>query len=421
MSQYWELKYFYKNKIGKLLRPEQLYRGEVILYKNENIKFEDDNKNIHRGTNTYFTNFRILSLSDEYIFDIPYLFIEKMEIKKPFLLNIHGSQYINLTLPKICNLAFNCPLYLSENFQNNEIISTQITYPRNIEIKFKKDSGDINQAFNHLQKAINNKDYMNSYLPKEEKQEENIPTTNFNTQTRSYGLGLERVKKQQEEKIKSDALLINSSFTGIQSLRQNAEQMISLAQQIRAKLGNSTQNNESSEINGILSKIGFIDPVTKEVSGSDYYLNLGQQINDYFFKYFTDNPTIKVITLIDAYCIYNRARGGNTISPKDMTQALKYFETNTHQVLVKNFNNEMIVLHTKEYSSDNILVLISNFMKNNGQNYIDMNDMSKILNVQNVLLEKILIEDLLINGKLLIDEDDLEVRYYLNNILSYNI
>ena len=420
MSQYWELKYFYKNKIGKLLRPEQLYRGEVILYKNENIKFEDENKNIHRGTNTYFTNFRILSLSDEYIFDIPYLFIEKMEIKKPFVLNLHGSQYINLTLPRICNLAFNCPLYLSENFEKNQILSTQITYPRNVEIKFKKDSGDINQAFNHLQKAYNNKDYMNSYLPKVENQEENIQT-NYNPQIRSYGLGMERVKKQQEEKIKQDSLLINSSFTGIQSLRQNAEQMISLAQQIRAKLGNSNQNKESSEINGILSKIGFIDPVTKEVSGSDYYINLGEQINDYFYKYFTENPNIKVITLIDAYCIYNRARGGNTISPKDMTQALKYFENNNHQVLVKNFNNEMIVLHTKEYSSDNILVLITNFMKKNGQNYIDMNDMSKILNVENVLLEKILIEDLLFNGKLLIDEDDLEVRYYLNNILSYNI
>ncbi len=420
MSQYWELKYFYPNKIGKILRPDQLYRGETILYKNENIKFEDENKNIHRGTNTYFTNFRILSLSDEYIFDIPYLFIEKMEIKKPFVLNLHGSQYINLTLPRICNLAFNCPLYLSENFEKNQILSTQITYPRNVEIKFKKDSGDINQAFNHLQKAYNNKDYMNSYLPKVENQEENIQT-NYNPQIRSYGLGMERVKKQQEEKIKQDSLLINSSFTGIQSLRQNAEQMISLAQQIRAKLGNSNQNKESSEINGILSKIGFIDPVTKEVSGSDYYINLGEQINDYFYKYFTENPNIKVITLIDAYCIYNRARGGNTISPKDMTQALKYFENNNHQVLVKNFNNEMIVLHTKEYSSDNILVLITNFMKKNGQNYIDMNDMSKILNVENVLLEKILIEDLLFNGKLLIDEDDLEVRYYLNNILSYNI
>ena len=420
MSQYWELKYFYPNKIGKLLRPEQLYRGEAILYKNENIKFEDDNKNIHRGTNTYFTNFRILSLSNEYIFDIPYLFIEKMEIKKPFLLNLHGSQYINLTLPKVCNLAFNCPKYLSENFPTNQILSTQITYPKNIEIKFKKDSGDINQAFNHLQKAINNKDYMNSYKPKEENQQENIES-NYNPQKVDYGIGLQRIKKQQEEKIKHDSLLINSSFSGIQSLRQNAEQMISLAQQIRAKLGNASQNKENSEINGILSKIGFIDPVTKEVSGSDYYINLGQQINDYFFKYFTDNPTIKVITLIDAYCIYNRARGGNTISPKDMNQALKFFENNNQQVLVKNFNNEMIVLHTKEYSSDNLLNLISNFMKNNGHDYIDMNDMSKILNVQNVLLEKILIEDLLFNGKLLIDEDDLEVRYYLNNILSYNI
>ena len=137
MSQYWELKYFYPNKIGKLLRPEQLYRGETILYKNENIKFEDDNKNIHRGTNTYFTNFRILSLSNEYIFDIPYLFIEKMEIKKPFLLNLHGSQYINLTLPKVCNLAFNCPKYLSVIFSSFLILSIIVIYLNNIVINFK--------------------------------------------------------------------------------------------------------------------------------------------------------------------------------------------------------------------------------------------------------------------------------------------
>ena len=414
MSGIWKLAYFYENKIGRTLRPEQLYRGEEIIYRNENIKFEDDNKNIQRGTNTYFTNFRILSISDSTIFDIPYMFIEHIEIKKPFVLNLHGSQYINVTLPKYCNLGLRCPLYLMENFPKEQVMNTQITYPKNIEIKFKKESGDINKAFNQLQKAMNLKAYNNSYLPKEENKIEEVNGV-YNSNITS-GIGMGRIKNIMNQKIEKDSKLISSSFSGIENLRKNAESMIELAKEIRVKLG-----NQNSELNGILSKIGFVDPVTKEVSGSDFYLNLGEQINEFFCQYFSSNPNIKVLTLIDAYCIYNRARGANTISPKDMTQALKYFEKNNYQIMVKNFNNEMIVLHTKEYSNKNILAMVNDYMSKSGHNYIEMNDMKKIINVDNVLLEKILIEDMLINGDLLIDEDDLEVRYYLNNILNYVI
>ena len=414
MSGIWKLAYFYENKIGRTLRPEQLYRGEEIIYRNENIKFEDDNKNIQRGTNTYFTNFRILSISDSTIFDIPYMFIENIEIKKPFVLNLHGSQYINVTLPKYCNLGLRCPLYLMENFPKEQVMNTQITYPKNIEIKFKKESGDINKAFNQLQKAMNLKAYNNSYLPKEENKIEEVNGV-YNSNITS-GIGMGRIKNIMNQKIEKDSKLISSSFSGIENLRKNAESMIELAKEIRVKLG-----NQNSELNGILSKIGFVDPVTKEVSGSDFYLNLGEQINEFFCQYFSSNPNIKVLTLIDAYCIYNRARGANTISPKDMTQALKYFEKNNYQIMVKNFNNEMIVLHTKEYSNKNILAMVNDYMSKSGHNYIEMNDMKKIINVDNVLLEKILIEDMLINGDLLIDEDDLEVRYYLNNILNYVI
>jgi hypothetical protein len=414
MSGIWKLAYFYENKIGRTLRPEQLYRGEEIIYRNENIKFEDENKNIQRGTNTYFTNFRILSLSDSTIFDIPYMFIEHIEIKKPFVLNLHGSQYINVTLPKYCNLGLRCPLYLMENFPKEQVMNTQITYPKNIEIKFKKESGDINKAFNQLQKAMNLKAYNNSYLPKEENKIEEVNGV-YNSNITS-GIGMGRIKNIMNQKIEKDSKLISSSFSGIENLRKNAESMIELAKEIRVKLG-----NQNSELNGILSKIGFVDPVTKEVSGSDFYLNLGEQINEFFCQYFSSNPNIKVLTLIDAYCIYNRARGANTISPKDMTQALKYFEKNNYQIMVKNFNNEMIVLHTKEYSNKNILAMVNDYMSKSGHNYIEMNDMKKIINVDNVLLEKILIEDMLINGDLLIDEDDLEVRYYLNNILNYVI
>lgn len=82
-----------------------------------------------------------------------------------------------------------------------------------------------------------------------------------------------------------------------------------MAQQLRTKLGSNLKDDETmNEITQVLSSIGFINPVTKEVAGSDYNKLLLDQIVDYFTEYFKTS-TDKMITLIDAYCIYNRARG----------------------------------------------------------------------------------------------------------------
>jgi ESCRT-II complex subunit VPS36 len=61
------------------------------------------------------------------------------------------------------------------------------------------------------------------------------------------------------------------------------------------------------EIKKVLDNIGYIDPVTKETSGKDYYIQLADQINKYFTDYLTNDAGI--ITLTDAYGVYNRARG----------------------------------------------------------------------------------------------------------------
>ena len=139
--------------------------------------------------------------------------------------------------------------------------------------------------------------------------------------------------------------------------------------------------------------------------------------------YFKKNPETKALTLIDAYCLYNRARTGNTISPKDMKQAIKQLTDGKviHEIIIKNFNNEMIVIQTPEFSGKNILVQIKKFMQEKKQSHIDMNDLTKILHTDNVLLEKAIIEDMLNDGLILIDESDLDVRYYLNIILPYQL
>jgi ESCRT-II complex subunit VPS36 len=80
-----------------------------------------------------------------------------------------------------------------------------------------------------------------------------------------------------------------------------------LAKQIKAKINITSTDTSVTEFNNVLTSIGFIDPVTKEISGKSYFLDLANQIQEFFKSYFLKEEGI--LSLIDAYCIYNRSRG----------------------------------------------------------------------------------------------------------------
>ena len=323
------------------------------------------------------------------------------------------------------NLSVSCPLYLKENYSPEQLNNARFSLPKYGQIKFSDKSADMEKSYQFLKTGIKAKEYENSYKPKPQQSQDGGFNQNLMMQQpKATGLGIDRVKNMMRGKFENQKKLIEGSFTDINSLKQNAEQMIALASQIRTKIANNPNNkSENDEINSVLSKIGFVDPITKEVAGSEYYVKLGEQINQFFMDYFTKNPKTKALTLIDAYCLYNRARTGNTISPKDMRQAIKQLTDGKvlHDIIIKNFNNEMIVIQTPEFSGKNILTMIKKFMEEKKQHYIEMSDLTNILHVENVLLEKTIIEDLLLSGLILIDESDLEVRYYLNIILPYKL
>jgi hypothetical protein len=116
--------------------------------------------------------------------------------------------------------------------------------------------------------------------------------------------------------------VISGSFTDIQSLKGNAMKMviikilinifnikIDIAQGLRTKLGSNVKNDPTmNQIDQVLFSIGFVDPVTKETAGKDYFVDLAKQISSYFDEYFSKNK-IGIISLIDAYGYYNRSRG----------------------------------------------------------------------------------------------------------------
>ena len=401
------------------------YPGERILYKNENIKYEDANQNVHLKVIVFYTNFRILCLTGDTAIDIPYTFIFNHYTKTPIF---KGRKYIYLEFKQGMSISSCCPNYIRENYSQQEINNSRFTLPKFGMIKFNDKNADMEKSYQFLKTGINAKEYEMSHKPKQPQNQggtgSGINPNLIVPQPKATGLGMDRVKNMMRGKLDTQQQMITGAFTDIGSLRQNAEQMIQIATQIRAKISNNPNNkSENDEINSVLSKIGFVDPITKEVAGSEYYVKLGEQINQFFMDYFSKNPKTKAITLIDAYCLYNRARTGNTISPKDMRQAIKQLTSGKvmHDIIIKNFNNEMIVIQTPEFSGKNILAMIKKFMEEKKQHYIEMNDLTQILHVENVLLEKTIIEDLLLSGLILIDESDLEVRYYLNIILPYQL
>ena len=72
-----------------------------------------------------------------------------------------------------------------------------------------------------------------------------------------------------------------------------------------------------------LLNLGIVSPVTKETAGSLYLTELARQLAD-----FLKGPVERaggMMPLPDVYCLYNRARGAELVSPDDLLQAVALF------------------------------------------------------------------------------------------------
>jgi ESCRT-II complex subunit VPS36 len=74
-------------------------------------------------------------------------------------------------------------------------------------------------------------------------------------------------------------------------------------------------NEEEERLSEMLSHMGMMSAITKKSSGSLYHQQLARQLADFLIQ---SNIIIKqggMITLADVYCLFNRARGTNLITP----------------------------------------------------------------------------------------------------------
>lgn len=104
--------------------------------------------------------------------------------------------------------------------------------------------------------------------------------------------------------------------------------MVGIAEQIKTKLEKKELNQDSEEMKeiqavmfnmGITGASDFNSQVSKDIAGKQFHTQLATELEKFLDSII--NRFGGVIGLVDLYCMYNRARGTDLISPEDLTIA----------------------------------------------------------------------------------------------------
>eukprot|EP01038_Epipyxis_sp_PR26KG_P006777 gene6777-9283_t len=191
-------------------------------------------------------------------------------------------------------------------------------------------------------------------------------------------VGVSGIIKRQENKLNNIDNLQKSALTDLDALIEKAREAIVVIQRYASyateNIDNRDENvsettteiNEVNEMETIMMNIGIVSPVTKFSAGKTYHKQLARQIADVLL---TQNRLQKLggmITLTDLYCLLNKARGTELVSPDDLLKAsaltgnlnigisLKTFKSGVKVIQLQSFNEEAMCNNIRIISNENI-------------------------------------------------------------------
>lgn len=181
--------------------------------------------------------------------------------------------------------------------------------------------------------------------------------------------GIGGLIRREEEKMKQADESLNSGFKDIDALMGKAEELVALADKIKAAMakeaaasGGEAQSND--EFDGYLAQMGIAAPVTKSSAGSKFHTELAKQLADFCVRVM--KKTGPMITLPDLYCLFNRARGTDLVSPDDLHRACELLEPMALPVRLKKFPSGVLVVRLAEYDEKTISKQIADLIVENG-------------------------------------------------------
>ncbi|KAI9322398.1 EAP30/Vps36 family-domain-containing protein [Dichotomocladium elegans] len=178
------------------------------------------------------------------------------------------------------------------------------------------------------------------------------PVMERNVPILSRGAGISAVQERIEKSKIEAQETMQEAFQDLDNLMSKATAMVSLAESISAKMARDPNKSDSdlSTLRTYFLNLGISDPVTRDSAGSIYHQELARELAEFLQKFLDQQDTMKPLT--DLYCIFNRARGVELISPEDLYKAIQQFEVLKLPFRLRKFSSGLLVVQSLYMNDD---------------------------------------------------------------------
>ncbi|XP_031817828.1 vacuolar protein-sorting-associated protein 36 isoform X2 [Sarcophilus harrisii] len=235
---------------------------------------------------------------------------------------------------------------------------------------------------------------------------------------RIRAVGIVGIERKLEEKRKETDKNISEAFEDLSKLMVKAKEMVelskSIANKIKDKQGDITED-ETIRFKSYLLSMGIANPVTREThgSGTHYHMQLAKQLAGILQVPLEERGGI--MSLTEVYCLVNRARGMELLSPEDLVNACKMLEALKLPLRLRIFDSGVMVIELQSHNEEEMLASALETVSEKGS--LTSEEFAKLVGMS-VLLAK---ERLLLAEKMghLCRDDSVEgLRFYPNLFMT---
>ncbi|KAJ2548499.1 Vacuolar protein-sorting-associated protein 36 [Coemansia sp. RSA 1933] len=162
---------------------------------------------------------------------------------------------------------------------------------------------------------------------------------------------------------------LRSAFGDLEALTAKANEIVGMAEQIATQLkspaasklrrrGGGESEEDTAEradaFRQYLLDLGIDSPVTKDTAGAAFHEELARELCDFLENYV--GRCGGTVALVDAYCLYNRAREFALVYPADFAQACSKFARLRLPLRLREYPSGLLAIEDSTSASDALII-----------------------------------------------------------------
>jgi ESCRT-II complex subunit VPS36 len=177
-------------------------------------------------------------------------------------------------------------------------------------------------------------------------------------------VGIAGLQRQQQQQLKQSAEITRDASKDLEHLMAKAQEVVRIVDKYARLLQQTSEEaalatsaeavDESREMEAILQSIGMISPVTKLSAGRKYHQELARQLADLLQAEGRLSRLGGMVPLPAVYCLFNRARGTELVSPDDLYKAAGLLEDLHEGMRLRSFSSGVLVIQSSSLDDEEI-------------------------------------------------------------------